>query len=158
MKVKYVEAMIANPEPWTMDVEPTHDHIPTIQARDAIDKAAAAFDSGETQAIASALLSLSVATEELLDEIGNHECVPSEVEVSSSDEETVPLIPVSHPLPLRRQFDTMFLRSDVMAILRLSDLEALIAMAGAEHFDRHLCYATFRDAKEGASREVPALR
>lgn len=133
MKIKYVEAMV-DPSPPSADGcdISTGDLSRAVSAVDqAYPEPYASVDMTEFErsaydAIAKrreTISALVLEFETLEEQIEEHSC---------GDDNAVPLIPVSSSIPIWRQFETgLFLPGEVVAIVRLSDLQLLLS----EHHD-----------------------
>lgn len=124
--MKYVEAMILNqhvPAPSVGNPAGEFDKADTVS--DAVDRARIAIDSENDAEIKAALVALEAASDALLSEVDDHDCADHVGYHERTDE--IPLVPVSHPDSIRRQLETSgFNRGDLVAIVGLSDLEALM--------------------------------
>lgn len=111
MKIKYVEAMIGDPDveissSGNIGVAGVEEHLQAVS---------------KLYPDSYAVVDLVERVECLVDEIHDHSCG------ADWTDDPPPLVPLSHPDPLKRQLEFLFLPGDEMAILRLSDLKALIA-------------------------------
>lgn len=131
--MKYVEAMFLPEGP----AEPPSQErltgvLRTVLIRAAIDSAADTLNgvSPTVDDLSVSLQRLMEAAEELMDEADDHVCY-SEVDFDYDDERVL-FVPVGQATPVEGQLNrATFLRGEEVAIVKLSDLKALIEAAGA---------------------------
>lgn len=130
--MKYVEAMYLPEGPKEPPAQEVLTGVfKTTAMREAIDSAADTLNEASPAAedLSTSLQRLMEAAERLLDEVDEHECY-SEVDCDFDDERIL-FVPVGQATPVEEQLNrASFLRGEETAIVKLSDLKALIEAAG----------------------------